>query len=128
MLEEHVGEADDVVVQVAVRDVLRAVRRIVGLEDERQAIAAFLQVTIDAVITGVEFAAGKPPDVQIRGIVGDVADLVEVPKPSQSLRLLAPERLWIVNRALLQPSVFLQRGNPCTLTERLIGLIRTGGA
>ena len=66
VLLQHVGEAADVLVELAVGD-LPIVIGIVALPDDRRLVAPLLQVPVDAVVGDVEHAVLEPFDRDLAG-------------------------------------------------------------
>ena len=62
--------------QVAVSN-RAAVARVVTFPDDSGLVAAFVEVPVQAVSSDVEFAVGKPADVEIVRCVGGIFDLGE---------------------------------------------------
>src|SRR5690606_16195948 len=70
-----------------------------------------LDVAVERVVTRVERAAEVPADVDVAGVVGDVADAPEGLEPVEALGLLAPEPLGVVHGAAVEVLVLLHRGD-----------------
>ena len=101
---QYVGELADLVMQLAIADVLR-LRGIVALPDDRGLVAALVQMAVDAVPGDVEDAVLEPFDRYIAGRKGRVLDLGERLDPADAFGLLGPERRWG-----LSPSAHTCRG------------------
>ncbi len=92
-------------VQLLVGD-LGIVLGIVAFPDDRHLIAAFCQMPVDAVGGHVERAVLEPFDRDVRNIVVDVLDLGERLDPVDTLGLLGPESLIILDRGFVHGLVF----------------------
>src|SRR6185437_4192347 len=65
-----------------------------------------VQVTVDAIIGGVQHAILEPFDRDIARRVGPVADLAEGLDPVDPLAMLGPESVGVANRALVHLAIF----------------------
>ena len=94
---QHIGEAADGLVQLAIGDVLRLLRGVVGLEDDGGLLAALLQMPVDAIGRDVEGAVLEPFDRHVgigeRGVLDARIGL----DPVEPLALLAPELIGVVD-------------------------------
>jgi hypothetical protein len=96
---ERIGELADFGVQFAVGDLFVDVG-VVTLPDDRDLVAARLEVAVQAVDADVELAPLEPADVRLVVVV--VEDAVPRLRPGQELLgLLGPETLRVVHRALV---------------------------
>ncbi|MNV18867.1 hypothetical protein D3C71_1097050 [compost metagenome] len=100
---EHVGQAADVVMEFFVGD-LGGFGGIVAFPDDRDLIAAFFQVPVDAVVADVQLSAGKPV-----GLTGfQVIALDGVPRLApveEAGGLFGPERSGVFNGFAVQAVV-----------------------
>jgi len=104
---QDIGQFADFLVQLFVGDVF-AVLGVVTFPDDGGLVAAFFQVSIDAVIGDVEFAALEPFDVQVVLVVTPVADLVPLLVPAEiGLGLFGPEAVRVLDRTLVHFLVLL---------------------
>ncbi len=93
------------VVQFAVSDLL-GIGRIVALPDDRDLIAALFEMTIDAVIGGVQHAIFEPLDGNVAGLVGNVVDFAEGMNPMNVLgRFLSSEAAGVLGRTLIHLAI-----------------------
>ena len=100
---QHIGQAADVAVQLAVGDV-GGLGRVVAFPDDRDLLAALFQVAVDAVVGDVELAALEPGRLALRqvAVVHRVPGLEPV---EEGLGLLAPEGFRVVYRLLVEALV-----------------------
>ena len=104
---QHVGEAADILVQLAIGDVLRFLRRVVGLPDDGGLLAALLQVAVDAVGGDVERAVLEPFDRDVGIGEGGVLDARIGLDPVEALALLAPELVGLLDALRVELLVFV---------------------
>ena len=104
--QQHVRDAADVVLQLAVRDVAVGAELVLR-PDDRGAVAERRQVAVDAVERGVEAAAREPGEVDL--VVVGVEHVLPRVEPADRLRLLGPEPLGVVEREAVQPLVLRHR-------------------
>ncbi len=102
-LLQHVGEAADFGVKLPIGDV-PALFRVVALPQDRGLVAPRLQVAVEAVMGGVELAVVIPADMDVAGEAA-VLHLGEGCEPVQSLALLPPEALGVVERLLIELAI-----------------------
>ena len=110
---QGVGELADLLVELAVGDFL-VVGGIVAFPDDRHLVAAFGEVTVEAVVRHVEGAVGEPLDVHVMVVEGGLLDLLERLDPVDPLGLLAPEAVGVDDGLLVHRLVggFVGEG-PC---------------
>ncbi|VTL98130.1 Uncharacterised protein [Pseudomonas aeruginosa] len=100
---QHVGQAADVVVQLAVGD-MRGFAGIVAFPDDGDLLAAALQMAVDAVVGDVQLAALEPAGLALSQIA--MVDAVPGLEPvEEGLGLLAPEFLGIFHGLAVQAPV-----------------------
>ena len=104
---EHVGEAADLSVQLAIGDVARFLRWIVRLPDDGDLLAALLQMAVDAVGGDVEGSVLEPSDRDIgigkRGVLDARVGL----DPVEALAFLAPELVRLLDASAVELLVFV---------------------
>ncbi len=105
MREEHIGEATDFVLQLAIGDRLRFVGA-VAFPDDGDCVGLRRGVTIDAIVSDVQFAIFEPLDRDIVRVEGRVLHLGEGFGPVQPKRLLTPEALGVFDGAAIHRLVF----------------------
>jgi len=107
VLLEHVGELTDLVEELLEGAGLRVSR--VALEDQGRLVTlAGFDVTVQAVVRGVEFAALEPLDVRDR-LEAPVEDLVPLLRPHQRVfGALGPVALRILDGALVLSLILLE--------------------
>ncbi len=93
-LLQQVGEAAGLFVQLAIGE-RAAVAGLVGLEDQRGAVAMLGEVPVEAIDRQVELAVGVPADVEIVLVERPVAGLRRELVPGQPPRLVEPEAVGI---------------------------------
>ena len=76
--------------------------RVVAFPDDGHLVAAGLEMAVEAVGRGVEGAVFEPPDMQIRGVVGDILDLAVGLDPVETLALFPPKAFGVVDRLTVQ--------------------------
>ncbi len=100
---QHVSQAADVVVQLAVGDV-RGFAGVVAFPDDRDLFAAAFQVAIDAVVGDVQLAALEPGGLAFPQVA--VVDAVPGLEPiEEGLGLLAPELVGVLDGLAVQALV-----------------------
>lgn len=97
---QDVGHPAHLRMQLAVGDMARF-RRIVALPDDRDLVAAGLEVAVDAIVGGVGDAVGEPLDRDVAGAERRLLHLGIGGEPVDPLAVLAPERLRITDRGLV---------------------------
>ncbi len=95
-----VGELADFGVQFAVGD-FTVLGRIVTFPDDRNAVAALFQMTVQAVVGHVQRAVGEPFDVDAVIVEGSLFDVCEGFDPVEALGLLTPETIGVDHRLLV---------------------------
>src|SRR3546814_9451658 len=100
-LLQRVGEAADVLEELAVADVL-LLGGIVALPDDGGVVLLGRQVAVDAVVAGVGGAVGEPPDVNVVRPEAGILHLGIGLEPVQALAVLAPEPFRIRNRLFVE--------------------------
>ena len=103
---EHVSQAADLFVQLPVSDV-RIVGRIVTFPDQGTLVAVRIQMTIDAVVTGIELAALEPADMSL-GVVPVEYRIPGLVPVQELLCLLRPESGRILHRVRVHRLVLLR--------------------
>ncbi len=112
--QEDVGDAGDVVLQVAVGDVAVLARLVAG-PDDGGLLALRGEVAVDAVVAGVQAPAGVPGEVDLVHVhVHDAARLME---PIDDLRLFLPETVGVLDRPAVQRLVLIQAFDPGALGD-----------
>jgi hypothetical protein len=97
---QYVGELANLLVKLAVGD-LFVVLGIIALPDDGNLIAPAIEVTVQAVVADIELGTLKPLDLGVVEI--ELTDLVPFLAPAYELfGLLAPEAVWIIDRALVR--------------------------
>jgi hypothetical protein len=112
--------------QLAVGDLFR-LRRIVALPDDRDLIAAGVEVPVDAVIGHVGDAVLEPADRDVLGTEMGVLDPGRGLEPVNALGLLGPEGLRVPDRGLVLGEVarVVQIGAVAPLGRHIVdGFIR----
>src|SRR6185295_4494787 len=103
---QHIGEAADFLMQLAIGDVARFCRRIVRLPDDGDLFAALLEMPVDAVGRHVKGAVLEPFDRHVwiveRGVLDDGVGL----EPVDALALFAPELVGLLDAFLVELLVF----------------------
>ena len=94
---EHIGEAADFLMQVAVGDDT-ALARIIAFPDYRGLVAAFGQVPVDTIGRDVELTVGEPAYAEIDFIEAAFVHLGKGGDPVEPLRLIAPEGVGVGKR------------------------------
>jgi hypothetical protein len=106
--EQHVGHPADLVLELAVADVLVFAGLVLGPDDRRPGRRASSQVPVDAVVASIDTAAEEPREVDVVVIV--VEDVVPGAEPGEQLfGVLRPERLRVVQRETVEPLILLER-------------------
>ena len=81
---------------------------IVGLPDDGDLVTAGSQMPIQAVVGHIQLAALEPLDVKVVGAEAVVHHRVELFAPGDEfLRLLGPEAIGVIDRALVHACVLL---------------------
>jgi hypothetical protein len=98
------GSSDlgDLVLQVAVADVLVLAGLVLGPDDGRL-VALVLQVPVHAVVAGVQAAAVVPAEIHVLVVV--VEGDARLDEPGDVLGLLGPEGVRIVQGQAVQPLI-----------------------
>ena len=102
---QHVGEAANLVVQFPIGDFLR-VLGIIAFPDDRDLVAAGVEVTVDAIVGRVGRAVLEPFDRNVMRIERSVFDLGKVSVPVNALGFFSPECVRVPDRALVHRVVF----------------------
>jgi hypothetical protein len=104
---QHVGEAADLGVQFAIRDLARFFRWLVRLPDDRDGVALLGEMAVDAVGSDVELAIVEPFDVEVGLRERPVAGDRRCGDPVEPLgRLIEPEAAGVACRCLVQLFIF----------------------
>ena len=85
---------------------------LIGLEDQRDAVAVLGKVPVEAIDRQVELAVGIPADMEVILVEGPVARLRRELVPGQPPRLIEPEAVGIAVRKIVQLGQ-LARADPC---------------
>ncbi|MCY1530879.1 hypothetical protein D9M68_660860 [compost metagenome] len=100
---EHVGQAGDMAVQLAIGD-LRGFAGVVAFPDDGDLLAALLQVAVDAVVGDVQLAALEPFGFALLQVAA--VQLLPGLEPAEEARgLLAPEQFGLLDGLLVQAQV-----------------------
>src|SRR5215467_5741993 len=95
---QHIGEAAYFGVQLLVGK-LFVVLRIVALPQDGRLVAALGKMPVDAVVADVQRAVLEPFDRHVAEVIGGVLDLAERLDPVETLGLLTPETVRILDRS-----------------------------
>src|SRR5690606_14010810 len=102
-----VAQLAHALVQLPVGDLLHRRVRAVGLEQDRDLVAALGQLAVQAVDRDVELAVGEPADAEILQVVADVLDDGRLAVPVQALGRRGPEALGILDRFAVEALVLV---------------------
>ena len=114
---QHVGHAADLIVQLAIGDLLR-VLGVVAFPDDGDLVAALGEMAVDAVIGRVGGAVLEPLDRHVMRIERGVLDLGERLEPVNALGLSGPEAVGIGERTVVHGAVL------GAVDERALGPVR----
>src|SRR6185369_16987750 len=95
---QHIGEAANFGVQLLVGE-LFVVLRIVALPQDGGLVTTLRKMAVDAVVTDVQRSILEPFDRYVARVIGAVLDLAEWLDPVDTLGLLAPETVRILDGA-----------------------------
>src|SRR3712207_4617768 len=101
---QDVRHAAHLAVQLAVGD-LSGLARVVALPDDRDLVAAALEVAVDAVVGDVRGPVLEPADRDLSRTEGGVLDLGEGAEPVDAPAVLVPEALRVGDRPLVHRPV-----------------------
>ena len=118
MLQQHVGEAADVLVQLAIADVPVAAWLVAGPEDCRL-LGLVGQMAVDAVVGDVELAVAEPRHLALLEL--PVHHLREGRKEVEQLRLPRPEPRTIAERFAVERFVMRPRRDARALLNMTLG-------
>ena len=103
---QAIGEATDLFVQLPVSDRQR-LGRVIAFPDDRGLLAACFEMTVQAIGGHVELPVLIPADVQIVRGIGHVPDLGVGLDPVDTLALLRPEAILVLDRTAVHAFVGL---------------------
>src|SRR5262245_25807287 len=121
---QHIGDAADFLMELAIGNVARFCRRIVRLPDDGDLFAALLEMPVDAVGRHVKGAVLEPFDRHVwiveRGVLDDGVGL----DPVDALALFAPELVGPLDAFLVELLVFafVDKGAVLPFLGDLVGL------
>ena len=106
-LEQGIGEAADVAVQLFIADMF-ALAGVIAFPDDGGTIAVFLQMAVKAVCRQIQRAVLVPFNGHITGGKGGVFHFLVRFDPVKNFSLFAPEGIRYVNRLLIHRLVLLR--------------------
>ena len=92
--------------QLAIGDVLIPAR-VITFPDDGSLITSLIEVPVDAVVAGIEYAVLEPADVEVGAIEGGIPDHGRELNPVKTFGRIRPELLAVFNRFPISTVVFL---------------------